>query len=244
MYTTKSLHKNKLDNNAYITIGDPYKDPKINPFREGQVKKGKDKDKDDKKPFHIEKIPNNAEKGNFSKLTYQSAGYQENIAYLSKQPLNTRKNGFGTRDAHKRDEFTSTIRTEQYRETLRKEIAMSSKRSKDIEEELQRLLNENSKLNNTWSTNTSSDSADFSYNSQVMLYDIGRKRITPFDPKSAKDTFYKFKSDREKRFGNTKPASSDIGESSWDINYKPPAFGGKSEVKNFYDRSHLTVNTL
>lgn len=38
MYSTKRLNKNVVDGNAYITVGDPYHDPKANPFR--AVKKG------------------------------------------------------------------------------------------------------------------------------------------------------------------------------------------------------------
>lgn len=36
MYSTKLHNKNVVDGQAYITIGDPYRDPKTNPFREGK----------------------------------------------------------------------------------------------------------------------------------------------------------------------------------------------------------------
>ena len=38
MYSTKLVNKNKVDGNAYITVGDPFTDPCANPFR--QPKKG------------------------------------------------------------------------------------------------------------------------------------------------------------------------------------------------------------
>jgi hypothetical protein len=38
MYSTKLINKNLVENNKYITIGDPYRDPKANMFR--QDKKG------------------------------------------------------------------------------------------------------------------------------------------------------------------------------------------------------------
>ena len=38
MYSTKLLNKNVVEGNKYITIGDPYKDPLANTFR--QDKKG------------------------------------------------------------------------------------------------------------------------------------------------------------------------------------------------------------
>jgi len=37
----------------------------------------------------------------------------------------------------------------------------------------------------------------------------------------------------------SKPVSYDIGDSAWSVHYKPPVYGGRSEVKNFYDKSHL-----
>ena len=36
MYSTKLINKNKVDNNAYITVGDPFSDAKSNPFRQGK----------------------------------------------------------------------------------------------------------------------------------------------------------------------------------------------------------------
>lgn len=46
------------------------------------------------------------------------------------------------------------------------------------------------------------------------------------------------------RFGETaKPASYEIGNCAWETPYKPPSHGGKSEVKNFFDKSHLNVHS-
>lgn len=39
--------------------------------------------------------------------------------YLTSQPLEKRKAGFGTKDASRKDEFTSTVRVQQFREQLR-----------------------------------------------------------------------------------------------------------------------------
>jgi hypothetical protein len=175
-------------------------------------------------------------------VEYKSAGFLEDIKYINKQPLDSRKKGFGSRDADRRDEFSSSIRTEQYRETLRKEIARSTKDSKKIEEELQQLIASASKNPESEQDNgASNDSSSFSYNTTVPLYDIGRTRVTQFDPRASRDSFYRFKSDREKRLGNTRPLSQEIGDGAWKVTYKPPTYGGRSEVKNFFDRSHLTV---
>lgn len=48
MYSTKLLHKNMVDGNAYITIGDPYVEAKPNPFRQSK--------KSDKTPFRTKVI--------------------------------------------------------------------------------------------------------------------------------------------------------------------------------------------
>ena len=59
--------------------------------------------------------------GYFTKTVYKAGGYQEATRYIQAQPLDGRKRGFGTKDAHKRDEFSNGVRTEQYRESIRKE---------------------------------------------------------------------------------------------------------------------------
>lgn len=38
MYSTKLVNKNKVEGDAYCTVGDPFKDAQANPFR--QPKKG------------------------------------------------------------------------------------------------------------------------------------------------------------------------------------------------------------
>lgn len=112
-------------------------------------------------------------------------------------------------------------------------------RNKDkIESRLTELLAKKALTNSRPSTTGS-----FSYSETCHQYDIGRNRITSFDPKSIKDTYYKFRDEVPKRFGDTvKPISTDVGSSAWEVEYSPPSFGGKSLVKNFFDKSHLSVS--
>jgi hypothetical protein len=169
----------------------------------------------------------------------------EGTRYAATQPLDQRKKGFGTKDAKKRDEFSNAVRTEQYRETIRKEAELLSKGSEKMQENLNKILAERGTLNKSapvFDRTLNSDSVEFSYDSQVPQFDIGRTRVTTFNPKTIKDNYYHFNTNREKRFGNVKPSSCDVGDSAWDIVYKPPANGGKSETKNFFDKSHLQVN--
>ena len=152
--------------------------------------------------------------------------------------------GFGSKEASKRDEFSNTIRTEQYRATMRKE-ALITARANGNNLELLDTLNEkleSTMPNQTMGPNTMVHSAGFSYSQQVPRYDIGRTRETPFDPRAKKDAFYKFDGTQEKRLGTHRPVSMEVGDSAWALTYKPPSHGGKSEVKNFFDKSHLSVS--
>jgi len=189
-------------------------------------------------------IPVNAENGHFAKIVYVPEGYKETNKYITTQPLDGRKKGFGTKDAHRRDEFSNNIRTEQYREGIRKETLLLNQNKDKVEARLTQLLAtkalETAKMNNTGGSGTGSMDGFFDYSNKVAQYDIGRNRVTAFDPKSIKDTYYKFSDERPKRFGTTnKPISCDLGSSAWDVHYQPPTYGGKSLVKNFFDKSHL-----
>ncbi len=54
----------------------------------------------------------NEENGYFTKTVYKAGGYSDAIRYVTTQPLDSRKKGFGTKDAKRRDEFSNAIRTE------------------------------------------------------------------------------------------------------------------------------------
>lgn len=186
-------------------------------------------------------VPNNAENGHFSKIVYEAGGYKEMNKYITTQPLETRKKGFGTRDASKRDEFSNNTATEQYRESIRRENELLNANKDKMQERLTQLLATRA-MTATGDMSNSGTLGDgtFSYSNRVRQFDIGRTRVTPFDPKSTKDTYYTFSNDRAKRYGSTmRPVSTDVGSSAWDVHYQPPQFGGKSLVKNFFDKSHL-----
>ena len=172
----------------------------------------------------------------FAKPTYAAGGFQESIKYITTQPLDSRKNGFGTKDAKRRDEFSNAVRTEQSRSTIKKENEVMQKGSAKLQDTLHKLLEERSKTATFTSTSP--------YTESVPQYDIGRTRVTPFDPKSLKDTFYKFDGSRDKRFGDSRPASVDVGDGAANFEYKPPAFGGRSETKYFFDKSHLVSSSM
>lgn len=141
--------------------------------------------------------------------------------YLSTQPLDKRAKGFGSRDASRRDEFTSAVRTEQYRQSIRKEMQTFSNTKEIPDDELDRaqsappamLLSASGTLR------------------RETLYDIGRTKVTEFDPKSTKDRFYKPSPNRDRRLGHFQPTSTVIGQAAWNTEYKPPSHGASSLVK-------------
>ena len=63
------------------------------------------------------------------------------------------------------------------------------------------------------------------------------------DPREGKApySYYKFDNSTGKNYGMYRPVSADVGNSAWEQKYQPPKHGGRSEVQNFFDKSHLTV---
>lgn len=216
MYSSRRLNKNLVDGNKYITVGDPYVDQgKTVPERW------------QKKQFAVKSRPENAENGFFSKLSYAGGSYQPNILYIQTQPLEKRKKGFGTRDAFKTDEFTSVARTEQYRETLRREAEIFTKHRNPEEDDRKLREHEDQQRRRREAMGS------------TFLYDVGRTRVTEFDPRKTRDSHYSFDTTRGRDVGGYRPTSMDIGENSWDCEYKPPASGAVSQIKQFYDKGHL-----
>ena len=198
------------------------KGPMANPFR--QPKPGAPKPV----AFKTAMVAHNADgNGNFVKLTYKPSGYLTAVNYLDKQPLDKRKLGFGTKDAFKSDEFTNAIRTSQHRESIHKEMV----RAKDgMEARTAEIL---AKLGG----NIEEQKVE-----KIAQYDIGRTRVTPFNAKSKQDSYYKFDEENGKRMGMYKPVSTEYGSAAWTTKYQSPAHGGRSEVSQFFDNSHLTVD--
>jgi hypothetical protein len=227
MYSTKLLNKNIVEGGKYITINDEYKDPKANLFR--QPKKGEKVPT----PFIVKMNPVNQENGHFSKLTYNSSVFKETNLYISTQPLDKRVKGFGTRDASRRDEFTNAIRTAQYRESIRKEA---------VNLKVPNQLDQEDSLTRAMSASAAVSSSTFPYSLSATQYDIGRSQVTEFDPKSTRDRYYKFATNRDKEYGAYRPSSADFGDNAWRTEYRPPSHGPKAQIKNFFDRSHLKVS--
>merc|ERR1711998_789964 len=102
---------------SYVTLGDPY------------AKKGTELSRYKKKQFQT----NPARKGRVKESLFGRAfpfladgdKYNDKNSYLKTQPRETRKKGFLSSDAFKADEFSNTLRTNQYRWQLGREAAIN-----------------------------------------------------------------------------------------------------------------------
>ena len=156
------------------------------------------------------------------------------MGYLKKQPPESRKSGFGSRDATKFDEFSQTIRTQQYRDTLKKEQKiMDAKKDHAAEAAMVAKYD-------------AAAAAKLEKEGPSYLYDIGRGKTTQFDPKAKKDAYYKAKEkyslERPINLGPYMTASRDIGAAAWSVAKKRPTpKGAVSGVKDFFDNSHLEI---
>lgn len=221
MYSTKVLNKNIAQ--SYLTIGDPYRDPHL---IEGKNSRHKGK--------QILTVPGKNTcngLGYFEKKSYASDPLQDNTAYLKSQPMDTRKAGFGSKDASRRDEFMSHIRTEQYRETLHTEIKILDKQKQTDPPGLSEALD----------LVTQSRPFPEGLHETKHLYDIGRSQNTEFNQKSHRDTFYTMRAGNSQYKRNNGPfmlTSESIGLGADDVTENRPTPKGAS-TRQFYDHSHL-----
>jgi len=168
MYTSKSLNP-KICKTGYTSIGSPYsqKSPKAN--RE----KGKQ--------FITAKLKNGV-KGYFEDVKYTNEKYLDSKNYRESQPDAARKNGFGSHDAIRRDEFAMQARQQQHREVIEREnnfLAKTMDRSavEGVEEPTEE---EAAAKRAMW----------FQANVSSNLYDIGNTSTTPLCNKCSRETFF------------------------------------------------------
>ena len=136
-------------------------------------------------------------------------------------PPEQRRNGFGSADAPRRDEFSNTLATRKYRETLNQESRLEKEQKK-----------------NDSGSASEADEAPAASSEAQRLYDIGRTRTTQFNQKSGRDTFYVYDPSNERRLGPYRLSSQDCGDSVDDAMDRP-SFARVTETKQFLDASHL-----
>lgn len=225
MYSIKRKHPKLLDvpdgePQPFLAVGEPYQDKSELPERW----KGK------------RLVCGGAYQNTFSKLEYpEGEPYVAAPKYIEAEPLDCRrKAGFGSHDASKRDEFTSFIRTEQYREMVRKEQGLLETSQRRQQQQQQQIYGDGDKDSDL--TNAIGDRG------KTFLYDIGRNRTTPFDPKLRRDRYYHPSApanDGKPRFGPYRLSSEEIGNGMWQVKSMPPRFAPASCHNAFMDKSHL-----
>lgn len=212
MFTTQRKCEGTIDC-SYNSIGDPYKDPS--------------KSQEVAPRFKGKQFITNPPKakagdvGNFDKYTYQTSEYRDKLKYLSSQPADKRLLGFGSKDASKRDEFTTTIRTEQYRTQLESEKPQN-RGGDSLDEMVETIASPPQK--------------------RTFLFDIGRSQETEFDPKTKKDTYYKIVGRKQERImGPHTVASLSVGSGTKGLDHSTckPQHGHIKATKQFFDKGHL-----
>jgi len=231
MYADKFIHKNvQCEAGRYITIGDKYVDKAV-------VLPARWKSKQ----FAAPQYPQNAGEGYFGyagkPFLYMPDAYTEQLPYNKTQPPEKRKLGFGTHDAFKADEFTQRIRTEQYRDLLKREKRLMAAQDGDTRAAYKALAK----------AKEAEDAArPFVHAKKEIefLYDVGRNIHTEHNPRVHRDRFYTMdeasRHQGTRRMGPYRTMAMDIGEGHWAVKLQPPQHGQNHVMDNtFYDRSHL-----
>lgn len=226
-----TANKNILEKNlGYIGVNDAYKDPA---FRSKISSRFKGKQ-------FITNPPKNpsGDVGHFDKLIHKGGAYIDRTRYIDTQPVDKRHMGFCSRDAARRDEFSTHIRTEQYREQLKCELSVANR------------LTKNAAPKQAWA-DKGKKTFPQGLKETRHLFDIGRKQETAFDPKSSRDTFYnvlmcKSRNRGDRRTGGAYVSSAEVGDGIAGLDHGAwkPKHGLRHATKEFYDRSHVGESTL
>ncbi|KDO28378.1 hypothetical protein SPRG_06617 [Saprolegnia parasitica CBS 223.65] len=223
MYRSKELNKNIAK--SYLSVGDPYRDPHI---IEGKS------DRHKSKQFQTAPAKDTCDgKGYFERKIYASDPLVDGVMYLKTQPPETRKAGFGTKDASRRDEFMSHVRTEQYRETLHREdtiaqTGIAKHRATHPDEEDEDAIDAKHQFPE-------------GLKETKFLYDIGRTQVTEFNQKSHRDTFYTLRtgnSQFRRNNGHFVLSSESVGVGASQVGNNG-THARNACTKQFYDHSHL-----
>ena len=181
--------------------------------------------------------------GTFGKWPYKSDPYKEGAGFLASQPADKRKLGFGSHDAYKSAEFTSTIATKRYREALKNQLAAMKKPVDELDRkrmELEAKLEatrakrlaiqrgRNKKWHDSHYDHAAREDFTMTLPGPEGLYDMGRKHVTKYDPQNGEDKFYNRNKavgrpgvGRSKRYNQyNRPQSCQYGDGA-PVDFKP-----------------------
>jgi hypothetical protein len=162
----------------------------------------------------------------FSKTTYATAPFVDAAGYLKAQPRDSRKNGFGSSDAKRRDEFTLTIATSRYREQLQTEKRFLDKgmpkTAGETHNKPSRPASAPLRRSKAHVFDMAKGAGDDSRD------DVGRRR--PHFTATAR---------ARKAMGAWSTSSSVIGAAKEVQQPQRPEFAGASSIRGFYDIGHV-----
>lgn len=234
MYATKKFHPKAVE--SYLSKDDPYDKPKQTDKRFKGLQ------------FQTRPLLKGQYGCYFGEYNFQMDGYEDETSYLKSQPRDSRKLGFGSLDAHRRDEFSRHIRAQQWRDVLVREAKLQrlQTRTAPTAPTLELMQFEpNPQQPTSPAPQQRPQSALFQTQAPRSLYDIGRDEsgITPICNKCPRETFYcphrvGRGAETLRRVGTWKTTSQIVG-GNLNPSVNKPTYGRKSLIKDFYDNNHL-----
>lgn len=181
--TTERSHLGVFSTTSYVSIGDPFGKKATKDARFG----GKQFSADFPKQGISGACPNNALFAREHTWLYGGEKYVDRTMYIQTQPPDTRKKGFMSSDAKRRDEFTLDIEVQKWRERIGTEMIFADRARKMQEEkmtpeeraEAERIAREPPPVR--WT------------HGPKYLFDLGKEvtgGTTPYEMKDARDTWF------------------------------------------------------
>merc|ERR1712100_450956 len=192
---------------SYTSLGDPY------------AKKGNVLPRYKKKQFLTEPSKKGRTKdtlfGRAFPFLADGEKYNDKNSYLKTQPRETRKKGFGSSDAFKADEFSNTLRTNQYRWQLGRELAINKMHlAANKKREAERAQTAPAGASRKVEMAQELGKIDPNLSTPNFLFDIGKGAyVTPFDQKLSRENWYQANRDKDgpRKMGDWVPSSYEIG---------------------------------
>merc|ERR1711988_1596063 len=229
-------------NSSYITLGDPY------------VKKGSMLSRYKKKQFQT----NPARKGRVKESLFGKAfpfladgdKYNDRTSYLKTQPRETRKKGFNSSDAFKADEFSNTLRTNQYRWQLGREAAINKmhlEANKKREEQRAQTAPAGAQRNKVTKAQELGKICP-TLETPNFRFDIGKGQyVTPFDQKLSRENWYQANREKQapRKLGDWLPSSYEIGNGMvQEYDLQKPTYATTPIIRStFYRVGNLRANS-
>jgi len=180
--TTERAHLGVFSTSSYVSIGDQYNKKQPKDDREG----GKQFECVFPKEGMAGARPNNSLFEREHKWLFGGEKYIDRTQYRTTQPPDTRKKGFLSSDAKRRDEFTLDIEVQKWRERISIEMEFAERFAKFASENM-------SEEEKAAAARLSGPPAERWTHGPKYLFDLGKEATggtTPYEMKDARDTWY------------------------------------------------------